>query len=430
MRKRKHHCRSCGQVCCDECTKTKRALPELDYTEPCRVCNECEKYLKDSKDPPLRSVAFLTSKDEAKKLEVTRRLADQATAQGCVFNEPANCKPLLEAVQAQLTGTAGTAAELRVQLVRLIANLSTNTYPAADGSEIPNRRLIGESGFISLLLGMLCEPAPADATSAALHLHVARALVNLIRHKPNLELFDAEVRRDGATAAEAIFDMISDSAEGAQEWLAMLVCETAKSKPALQQKYRDAHAMFILSAVVSSPHAGVQEQALNAILALCNSPTVLAEVAADDDMRTAAFRALASPLTPAVADVAVQLCSKLVAVPVVQASIGFDEISAIITSIRNSVVTRAPVEATVKMLVSIMNSPSSDVQKVRLLVENADGIEPLLMLLFNDSVAVRTGVLSIILALSAESSVVPTLVAHGLVAPLVGVLNRCAAGII
>ena len=48
-------------------------------------------------------------------------------------------------------------------------------------------------------------------------------------------------------------------------------------------------------------------QALNAILALCNSPTVLAEVAADDDMRTAAFRALASPLTPAVADVAVQV---------------------------------------------------------------------------------------------------------------------------
>jgi hypothetical protein len=64
MRKRKHHCRSCGQVCCDECTKTKRALPELDYTEPCRVCNECEKYLKDSKDPPLRSVIFFKKRNQ------------------------------------------------------------------------------------------------------------------------------------------------------------------------------------------------------------------------------------------------------------------------------------------------------------------------------------------------------------------------------
>jgi len=40
---RKHHCRSCGKIFCDDCTKTRRPLLSLGYTTPVRHCDICAK---------------------------------------------------------------------------------------------------------------------------------------------------------------------------------------------------------------------------------------------------------------------------------------------------------------------------------------------------------------------------------------------------
>lgn len=39
--KRKHHCRNCGDTCCDACSSFKAALPHFDLLEQVRVCQPC-----------------------------------------------------------------------------------------------------------------------------------------------------------------------------------------------------------------------------------------------------------------------------------------------------------------------------------------------------------------------------------------------------
>eukprot|EP01064_Diplonema_japonicum_P035972 TRINITY_DN7943_c5_g1_i1.p1 TRINITY_DN7943_c5_g1~~TRINITY_DN7943_c5_g1_i1.p1 ORF type:complete len:233 (+),score=47.79 TRINITY_DN7943_c5_g1_i1:56-700(+) len=39
--KRKHHCRCCGGIFCDACSKDKRVLASLGYDTAVRVCSEC-----------------------------------------------------------------------------------------------------------------------------------------------------------------------------------------------------------------------------------------------------------------------------------------------------------------------------------------------------------------------------------------------------
>ena len=39
--RRRHHCRACGNVFCDECTADRVTMPSLGYTTPQRVCHEC-----------------------------------------------------------------------------------------------------------------------------------------------------------------------------------------------------------------------------------------------------------------------------------------------------------------------------------------------------------------------------------------------------
>ena len=39
--KRKHHCRSCGNVFCDSCTRFKKPIPNLGYGKPVRHCSKC-----------------------------------------------------------------------------------------------------------------------------------------------------------------------------------------------------------------------------------------------------------------------------------------------------------------------------------------------------------------------------------------------------
>ncbi|CAB4380285.1 ARM repeat-containing protein [Rhizophagus irregularis] len=39
--RRKHHCRQCGNIFCQECTSRKISLPQFGYITPERICNEC-----------------------------------------------------------------------------------------------------------------------------------------------------------------------------------------------------------------------------------------------------------------------------------------------------------------------------------------------------------------------------------------------------
>merc|ERR1719399_824093 len=38
---RRHHCRKCGKLVCNACSKTRRRLPELGYSQPVRICLMC-----------------------------------------------------------------------------------------------------------------------------------------------------------------------------------------------------------------------------------------------------------------------------------------------------------------------------------------------------------------------------------------------------
>ena len=55
-----HHCRNCGRIFCDDCSKNAITLPSLGYSEPVRVCNECYKALS--------STAYITEYTEVSKL--------------------------------------------------------------------------------------------------------------------------------------------------------------------------------------------------------------------------------------------------------------------------------------------------------------------------------------------------------------------------
>lgn len=43
--RRKHHCRACGKIFCNECTPFRAPLPKLQYFNPERVCRQCKEKL-------------------------------------------------------------------------------------------------------------------------------------------------------------------------------------------------------------------------------------------------------------------------------------------------------------------------------------------------------------------------------------------------
>jgi hypothetical protein len=43
--KRRHHCRACGKIFCDECCREKAKLPHLGYSSRERVCLDCSRFV-------------------------------------------------------------------------------------------------------------------------------------------------------------------------------------------------------------------------------------------------------------------------------------------------------------------------------------------------------------------------------------------------
>ena len=39
--RRRHHCRGCGEIFCDDCCSARVAMPHIGYTEPVRACSAC-----------------------------------------------------------------------------------------------------------------------------------------------------------------------------------------------------------------------------------------------------------------------------------------------------------------------------------------------------------------------------------------------------
>lgn len=57
---RKHHCRNCGSIFCDDCTKNRISIPEKNYLENVRVCDRCYfslSILRNADRPSFESVA-------------------------------------------------------------------------------------------------------------------------------------------------------------------------------------------------------------------------------------------------------------------------------------------------------------------------------------------------------------------------------------
>ncbi len=52
MMRRRHHCRHCGNVLCEQCTKFRSIIPHLQYSKPVRVCSTCFESIKLVRDPP------------------------------------------------------------------------------------------------------------------------------------------------------------------------------------------------------------------------------------------------------------------------------------------------------------------------------------------------------------------------------------------
>jgi len=44
--RRKHHCRYCGEIFCDDCSSTRQPIPQFNFFTPVRVCESCDEVLR------------------------------------------------------------------------------------------------------------------------------------------------------------------------------------------------------------------------------------------------------------------------------------------------------------------------------------------------------------------------------------------------
>ncbi|KAJ5077629.1 hypothetical protein M0811_05728 [Anaeramoeba ignava] len=45
-KRKKHHCKRCGQIVCPNCSQNRLILPNLHYFIPVRICDQCSRILK------------------------------------------------------------------------------------------------------------------------------------------------------------------------------------------------------------------------------------------------------------------------------------------------------------------------------------------------------------------------------------------------
>lgn len=69
--RRKHHCRNCGRIFCNECSKHRAALTRLGYDEPVRVCDQCFRIYNNTVQQSTNVEAH--SEDGFQVLEVKKR---------------------------------------------------------------------------------------------------------------------------------------------------------------------------------------------------------------------------------------------------------------------------------------------------------------------------------------------------------------------
>ncbi|EGC31822.1 hypothetical protein DICPUDRAFT_156270 [Dictyostelium purpureum] len=61
---RRHHCRGCGNLFCNNCTSKRQSLPQLHYNKPVRICNRCSDLTNFSK---LSTSPDIKNREEAAK---------------------------------------------------------------------------------------------------------------------------------------------------------------------------------------------------------------------------------------------------------------------------------------------------------------------------------------------------------------------------
>lgn len=66
---RKHHCRQCGDIFCDDCSSNRRVVPIVHPTEPQRVCRKCFRYASSPENVRLGSRQPNTPSPDGSHLE-------------------------------------------------------------------------------------------------------------------------------------------------------------------------------------------------------------------------------------------------------------------------------------------------------------------------------------------------------------------------
>lgn len=74
----KHHCRSCGEGFCTQCSSHKKCVPERNWFKPVRVCDDC--YNGDSNSNSAND------SDDTSARKVTEQVVSTLSAVGTVLN--------------------------------------------------------------------------------------------------------------------------------------------------------------------------------------------------------------------------------------------------------------------------------------------------------------------------------------------------------
>ncbi|GAM23386.1 hypothetical protein SAMD00019534_065610 [Acytostelium subglobosum LB1] len=137
---RRHHCRQCGNIFCNNCSSKRQSLPQLHYDKPVRICNRCSDLANFSK--------LATSDDVAQRVEASKgfcNLTLDALGRKLIVNS------FLGVMFSLLDNRLDTSVYRHV--TRAVANLAENEI---------NRTYIIESELFDALVHYLLTPHDDD----------------------------------------------------------------------------------------------------------------------------------------------------------------------------------------------------------------------------------------------------------------------------